>query len=123
MKDTKRASVAQFLTEAKKALRQPEGLLVVGRKKNLDSLAALGLTKKDQAEIIQGLQVEDYHKGPEPDRDRPGDLWFFGPALDENQLYLKLKLVTKGPVRLLKCISFHLAGRPLALPFRKEEKE
>lgn len=123
MGNAKKEEVGVFLRSAKRALAEDEGLWIADRAKNNAACIELGLTRKNQEDIVLGLSVEDYHKGPEPDRDKPGQVWMFGPFHEGWQLYIKLKLVVDGPITHLKCISFHLAERPLALPHRKEEKK
>ncbi len=61
-----------------KQLVQGGGLYVVNRLDQQKSLAELGLTKEACTIEILGLSVTDYCKGPQPDKDRPGDIWVFG---------------------------------------------
>ena len=117
------AEALAFLKSAKRALVEQGGLWIVDRGKNNTTCVELGLTRKNQEDIVFGLSVEDYHAGPEPDRGKPGQVWVFGPVHEGGQLYIKLKLMVDGPITRLKCLSFHLAEHALALPYRKEEKK
>ena len=68
---------ALFLKQIKQ-LVQEGGLYVVNRLDQQKSLTDLGLTKEACKIEILGLSVTDYCKGPQPDNDRPGDIWVFG---------------------------------------------
>lgn len=116
------AEIAALLRSAKRAVEE-FGLLIADRGKNNQVRVELGLTVQNLEDIVFGLTVEDYHSGPEPDRDRGGEVWVFGPAHDGGQLYIKLKLLVDGPITRVKCISFHLAERELRLPYRKGGEE
>ena len=77
MVDLPQLKSALFLKEFKQ-LVQEGGLYVVNRFDHQKSLAELGLTKEACKIEILGLSVTDYCKGPQPDKDRPGDIWVFG---------------------------------------------
>ena len=101
-----------------KAIIQERGLDVVNRDINNRALIELGLTRKLRTEIILGLSAADYCKGPEEDRDRPGEVWVFGAHVDENEIYIKLKIAEIGLTKIAKCISFHKAQAQLYYPLR-----
>ena len=82
---------ALFLKEFKQ-LVQEEGLYVVNRLNHQESLAELGLTKEACKIEILGLSVTDYCKGPQPNKDRPGDIWVFGKKIAGREVYIKLKM-------------------------------
>ena len=69
-------------------------------------------------DVLIGLSVADFCAGPKADRDRPGEVWEFGKAIDGCDVYIKLKLVEVDGVRIAKCISFHIAKYPLKYPHR-----
>ncbi len=77
---------ALFLKEFKQ-LVQEGGLYVVNRLDHQKSLSDLGLTKEACKVEIFGLTVTDYCKGPQPDKDRPGDIWVFGKEIAEREIY------------------------------------
>jgi len=89
----------------------------------MEALADLGLTKNNLKEKILALSVEDYCGGPEPDRDRAGDVWIFGKQIFGREIYIKLKIAWVGKEKIAKCLSFHPASYPLCFPYRGEEKE
>jgi hypothetical protein len=118
-----RKQVQNFLTDFKKAAQQE--LNVVPRKINLDFLTQNGLTPKERKEVILGLTVKDYFKGPEED-DRargPKDIWFFGVEYQDLEIYIKLQSVeekdasTGTAIKHAKCISFHQAQWPMRRPY------
>lgn len=110
--------VRDFLLDFKQAATVRSGIDIVPRADTLSTLAQLGLTKANLEQILLALSVTDYCKGPESDRDRRGELWFFGREIDGHQVYIKLKVAQVGQKKLAKCISFHIAKFPLRYPLR-----
>ena len=113
------ALVAQFLLEFK-AIAVSRGIDVIPRRLNLDTLAWLGLTRRNQIDELIGLSVTDYCKGPEADKDKPGDVWVFGKQIEQQDIYIKIKIAQTEQGKIAKCLSFHIAVRPLTYPFRNE---
>ena len=74
MDELKLAEIRGFLLQFKKIAAEGRGLDIVNRRENIEALAKLGLTKKNLREEILALSIENYCEGPEPDRDRPGDV-------------------------------------------------
>ena len=88
------------------------------RKKNLDTLALLGLIPSDAKERVIGLMPEDYVSGPSADDKRPGEeVWVFGLVIEEEEIYVKVSVINE-PL-LCTCISFHMADKPLFYPLRE----
>lgn len=110
--------VRDFLFEFKQVATGGSGIDIVPRAGTRSTLAQLGLTLANAEEILLGLSVADYCQGPKPDRDKPGNVWFFGREIDGHEIYIKLKVAQVGNERVSKCISFHIAERPLRYPFR-----
>jgi len=113
------ALVQKFLKEFK-AIATRGGIYVVHRQKNQESLVKLGLTKRNCIDEILGLSLSDYCRGPEPDTDRPGEIWEFGKVILGKEVYIKLKIADTGKGKIAKCISFHLAEFPICFPFKIE---
>ena len=113
--------LALFLKEFK-GLVQEKGLYVVDRRGHQNSLADLGLTKEGCKIEILGLSVTDYCQGPQPDHDRPGDIWVFGREITDRDVYIKLKIAEVGSGKIAKCISFHAAEHPLCYPYKQQER-
>lgn len=112
MSDNKRTVVSQFLKQFK-YIANTRGIDVIPRKKNRLDLIALGITEKIRETIILSLTPDDFCKGPEPDRDIPGDLWFFGKTENGDEIYIKLKIANINGTNIAKCISFHRADHKL----------
>lgn len=86
------------------------------RKKNIDTLAELGILPEDVFDLLLELTPENYYKGPSKDynTDEKDCIWEFGIKINERDIYIKLKLMTD----FVKDISFHFAERPLIFPFQ-----
>jgi hypothetical protein len=121
--ELKQGEIREFLLQFKKIIVAGRGLDIVNRRGNIEALAKLGLTKKNLKDEIMTLSVENYCGGPEPDRDRPGDIWVFGKQVGTEEIYIKLKIAQVGKEKIAKCISFHTANFPLCYPFRAEERK
>ena len=117
MDDLKQLKTALFLKEFKQLI-QEKGLYIVNRLDHQKSLADLGITKKDCKKEIIGLSVTDYCNGPQPDTDRPGEVWVFGKKIADKEVYIKVKNAQVGTDKIAKCISFHVAEYPLSYPFK-----
>ena len=81
----------------------------INRKKNMDTLALLGLTWRDAKYEIYSLSERHYRRGPMEDRDDPesGFFWEFKKNVDGNVMYIKFKLMYQEDGRV-KVVSFHL---------------
>jgi hypothetical protein len=119
--DELREAIRNFLMELKEIIVN-RGLDVIPRRENIDALAELGLTRKNRVDEILTLSVEDYCAGPEPDKDRPGEIWIFGKQIGVVSVYIKLKIAHIGEVKIAKCLSFHAAKYPLCFPCKDKEK-
>jgi len=121
--ELKLSEIRDFLLQFKKIVAEGRGLDIVNRRENIEALAKLGLTKKNLREEILTLSVENYCEGPEPDRNRPGDVWVFGKQIGSEEIYIKLKIAQVGKEKIAKCISFHTANFPLCYPCREGERK
>jgi hypothetical protein len=108
--------VDSFLKEFKQKAKTFE-IYFEQRLKNTEALLQLGITAKKREEVIMGLNIENYYKGPTRDdyEDRP-DYFEFGTTLNGQEVYIKLSLgkFNKSPV----CISFHTPEHPMNYPLR-----
>lgn len=97
-----------FLTDAKNLITKGK-YDFVPRRKNMQDLAAHGLTITDAMSEILSLLAGDYYKGPKLDHDsnRPGYIWEFKKMICETQFYVKLKISQESGEDILKCIGFH----------------
>ncbi len=100
-------------------------LELIPRPDNRRAMEFFGFTRETVTLELLQLTVENYSEGPLPDRDgRPGDVWIFGYELYGNHMYVKLKignkvLATGEAVGIAICLSWHLAEKPLRLPFKE----
>jgi hypothetical protein len=82
---------------------------LIPRRKNMDTLARLGLTSEAVFTEIYALTYADYYLGPEIDRDYPDSdpLWVFKTKIDDYFIYIKFKIIyhDNGDLRI---ISFHI---------------
>ena len=74
--------IALFLKEFKEIVTTGRGLVIVDRRKNIRSMLQFGFTRNHCRDEILGLSVENYHSGPKPDIDRPGNVWEFGKKIE-----------------------------------------
>lgn len=72
--------------------------------KNRESKRKYGLSQFDIEDYIASLEKEDLHKGPEPDRDYPGEeLFIFKKEIIPNVVfYTKLKF-KNNQIKILSC--------------------
>ena len=115
-----REKVRDFLQLVKETITNPvadQGWVLVPRKENKECMLQLGFKYPDIKETLLGLSVEDYCEGPCQDRDQSGELWVFGKAIESKVVYIKLKLASFGPLRIVRVVSFHFAEHTLEHPF------
>ncbi|MBN1906368.1 MAG: hypothetical protein JW927_14850 [Deltaproteobacteria bacterium] len=83
----------------------------------MESLIDMGFTIFDvQTELLK-LDYKDYISGPKPDIDPKwkGDIWEFGKTINNENIYIKIKLsLDNRPV----CLSFHYAEKELKFFFK-----
>ena len=120
MDELKRDRIRNFLKEFKEIASKGRGIDVIPRRENIDNLAELCLTRKNRNDEIMTLSVADYCKGPEPDKDKPGEIWVFGKQIDNKEVYIKLKIAQVGEEKVAKCLSFHTAGFSLCYPYKEK---
>ncbi len=119
-----REKVRDFLQLVKETIANPvadQGWVLVPRPENKECILQLGFKYQDIVETLLGLSVEDYCEGPCRDRDQPGDLWVFGKVMENKAVYIKIKLASFGPLRIVRIISFHFADHTLEHPFKEEK--
>lgn len=117
MAESDKAEVRGFLREFRR-LAKTTGIYLVDTTKTDQTLVQLGLTRKTCKQEILGLSVLDYASGPQPDFDRPGEVWVFGKMVEAHEIYIKLKIVRAEAHDRPICISFHIAESPLDHPFQ-----
>ena len=123
MDNPDRALIGKFLKQFKKIATTGRGIDIVPRRKNLNSLAKLGLTKHGCKQEILNLSVTNYCDGPKEDTDRPDEIWEFGKRISGKEVYIKLKIAQVGEEVIAKCLSFHMAEFPLCFPLKEHVGE
>ena len=106
----KKTEVNDFLREFKN-IATKRGIELIDRDKN--KLARLGLTKLDFHNEVLSLTYKNYCRGPEPDKDFPGEIWIFGKNIDYDEYYIKLKISKE---KRAVCLSFHPAEHSIHYP-------
>jgi len=110
-----RFRVTLFLSLMKAAATSQ--FVLVQRKKNLDTLALLGIGLAEAKERVLSLVPDDHVSGPTSDEKRPSDeVWVFGLRVEGQEIYVKVCVITE-PL-LCTCISCHHPERPLSYPLQ-----
>ena len=115
--DLKQFQIVWFLRNFKEIMTESR-LRPVNRKDHQKSLASLGFTREDCEREILSLTMENYCRGPEPDKKFGGEIWEFGKAVGGCEVYIKLKIAEVASEKFAKCISFHPAESPLCYPYK-----
>ena len=118
--DSNRSQKSQFklaLFQIKDLISKKKFRFLEDRRKNMETLAALGWLPQYVPDVIYDLEVEDYFCGPSDDwnSDDRNCIWEFGKYLpDEKQtIYIKLKLTDD-----ILAISFHFQEKEIVYPFK-----
>lgn len=105
------------LIRIKIILEDPNKLRVTSdRKKNMDTLAKLGITPTGCITYINSLTYRNYLSGPGGDRDTNEEdcIWEFGTSINEIDVYIKIKHEIEDNILVL---SFHEAEKPFVFHF------
>lgn len=105
-----KADIQTFLADVRNGIDAGK-FVPICRKKNMDTLAILGISWSDAKSEIYGLTAANYISGPEIDRDRPttDNLWKFKKDVLNHIIYIKLKVEYQVDGRV-KVVSFHIDG-------------
>lgn len=117
MAQATREEVASFLKEFKETAVQHRGIFFVNRYEYDLTRQALEINKFYAENEIYNLKPENYSTGPEPDHGQPGTVWIFGKNICGREVYIKLKVSAADIGRITKCLSFHIADRPIKYPY------
>jgi len=120
----KESAIRSFLLEAKLVIQQSyqdswRWSFSTLREKNVNTLTELEMTLEDVKKEILSLSVLDYCSGPTKDPEIKGDLWIFGKIIRGKEVYIKLKLSGDQHGRMVRVLSFHIAGKPLTYYFAR----
>ena len=104
------SEIQKILADMRNGLSSNKFILIP-RRKNMRSLALLGLTPYDAMDEIYNLTETDYISGPDIDRDNPSSdfFWKFKKQICGQIFYIKFKVLYQadGTVNL---VSFHIDG-------------
>lgn len=122
------SSVRDFLRLVKLAIQksykgQRGWIFSTASENNLKTLTKLELTIEDVKKEILALSVMDYCAGPLKDPKIKGDVWIFKRIIQEEDIYIKLKLWGDKRDVEVRVLSFHVADGPLSYYFKKKAKE
>ena len=117
MAQATREEVLGFLKEFKDAAVQHRGIFFVNRHEYDLTRKNLEINKFYVENEIYALKPENYSRGPEPDHGQPGTVWIFGKNIRGREIYIKLKVAAADVAKIAKCLSFHIADRPIQYPY------
>lgn len=102
------ADIEKVLADMRNAIDSKQYTLI-NRKKNMDTLARLGITWHDAVAGIYTLTSADYYSGPEVDYDfaLSDYLWVFKQYVFRYPIYIKFK-VEYQKYGGIKILSFHI---------------
>ena len=113
------AEIQRFLDSFQQKVKVFDIIFFDNREKNMDTLAALNITKNERRQVIETIEVTDYSEGPIKNiLNNLGDLWVFGKMVNGQEVYIKISYGL--PNKQTICISFHLAEHPMKYPYKKE---
>lgn len=115
-----REVVQDYLDAFCPAAARGEVVIHGSRPRNREFMLEHGLDLPTIQAYLAELLVEDYSTGPEADdRQRPCEIWKFGPDFCSTALYVKLARWVHGQQKEHHCVSFKATQTPLHLPYRK----
>jgi len=113
----KEESVLAFLT-AFREKKERYDIIFYEREKNLRALLELDMLAEKREELVTGLSIENFYRGPREDLIHTGNrFWEFGTSYHGVEIYIKLSL--GFPEEPVWCISFHKAERKISYPLRR----
>lgn len=112
---TLESEVESFLNGFKAKL-EVFGVSFLERDKNLQALFDLEITALRRLEILRTLEVKDFYRGPNKDRENGPDLWEFGKTVNRKEVYIKIHMGYQN--KSVICVSFHPAERTIVYPFK-----
>ncbi len=111
--------------EVESFLRALHGKMIVydvayrPRDKTLKSLIDLEMTPGERLAILKSLTYEDCFTGPNKDGCIPPmpDYYEYGKVIRNQTIYIKINIGRDN--RMIDCMSFHIAERPITYPLKK----
>lgn len=115
--------VNSYLLRIKAAIAKGKYKFLDSRRKNIDSLAMVGLLPHHAKEFILALTYHNYFNGPEPEESNgypPGECMFFGCTVQSLEFYVKIKLCKEENSDYCYCLSFHIAENKIVYPYHRK---
>lgn len=117
MAQTAKEEVADFLKGFKDTAVGYGGIFFVRLNEYDLTRQKLEINKLGVEHEIYNLTTNHYSSGPDPDYGEPGEVWVFGKEIRGREVYIKLKVSAADIGKIAKCLSFHIADRPIKYPY------
>lgn len=117
MAQATREEVASFLKEFKETAVRYGGVFFVSRREYDETRKELEINKLGVEHEIYNLTTNHYSSGPDTDYGGQGEVWVFGKEIRGREVYIKLKVSAADIGKIAKCLSFHIADRPIKYPY------
>ena len=86
--------------------------------KNRVTSAKLGISSRDQLDILRALMARNYYGTYDPLPDKQAEAWAFGAREQGMDIYIKFVIEERTDTHdVVVCISFHEAEFPLRYPY------
>lgn len=114
--------IRNILIKIKKLIAKGNYVFLGNRKKNFETLIELGLKYSHVKEEILSLTPKEYSEGPLLDKDQTNykdeSFWIFGKKIQNNLIYIKLKIRKINDHEETVCMSFHIAEYQMIFPLK-----
>ena len=99
-----------------------ENLFLIRKRKNQETLLALDFDNSDIINILSGLTEDNYSETLfDNDNDNPPLLNVFGVQINNQEVYIKIKIRSTADNNMVICVSFHWAEHKIKYPYKKEK--
>jgi len=117
-----REIVRNILIKIKSLVAIGNYIFLGNRKKNFETLVALGYLPSHVKQEILSLTPKEYSEGPLLDKDQTNykdeSFWIFGKKIQNNLIYIKLKIRKTNEHEETVCMSFHIAEYQMKFPLK-----
>ena len=117
-----REIVRNILIKIKSLVAIGNYIFLGNRKKNFETLVALGYLPSHIKQEILSLTPKEYSEGPLLDKDqikyKDESFWIFGKKIQNNLIYIKLKIRKTNKHEETVCMSFHIAEYQMKFPLK-----
>jgi len=117
-----REIIRNILIKIKNLIAKGNYVFLGDRKKNFETLVALGYLPNHIKQEILSLTPKEYSEGPLLDKDQINykneSCWIFGKNIQNNLIYIKLKIRKTHEHEETVCMSFHIAEYQMKFPLK-----